>query len=368
MKLDFLEMNPKIDMLLNEAKHDGVTLFGAGNFARSVFAALKQHGIRVRAFVVSGQSDDVIEDVPIVSLGDLDSTLRTLPMWLAVFNHNVESDLNTLTTGCQARGIDRLRLPQEYFEAIEQQMGWRYWLADRRHYADKRPQIERVLQMLGDDESRRQFIETLRFRLGVSLGTAPQPSSDPQYFPDEVIARFASSDRPVVYIDGGAYDGDTLIQATERLQLAGAYVFEPDPANFSKLSQKTKTFGFPVTSFPCGLSNVTEWLAFSCGNGEASAITSSGETRIQCVTLDDCLVNQRIDYIKLDIEGHELAALEGAQGIIARDRPALAIAAYHRWDDIWKIPEFLQRIEPRYRLTYRIHESNTFESVFYAVC
>jgi len=369
MMLDFFEIGSKIDATIDEARHDGVTLFGAGHFARAVFSALQNLSIPVRAFVVSGQSASMIDNVPVVSLEDLDRNLCALPMWLAVFNRNAASDLGLLAAACHARGIDRLRLPQDYFEAIEQQMGWRYWLTDRRHYADKRLQIERALQMLGDDESRRQFIETLRFRLGASSETAPQPSSAAQYFPDEVIARFASSAaRPVTYVDGGAYDGDTLMQAAERLQLAGAYVFEPDPANFSKLSRKAKTFGFPVTSFPCGLSNATEGLAFSCENGEASAIMSSGESRIQCVTLDDCLMNQRIDYIKLDIEGHELAALEGAQGIIARDRPVLAIAAYHRWDDIWKIPEFLQRIEPRYQLTYRIHESNTFDSVLYAVC
>ncbi|MFD2112878.1 FkbM family methyltransferase [Thiorhodococcus fuscus] len=368
MMFDFFEIGSKINATIDEARHDGVTLFGAGHFARAVFSALQDLGIPVRAFVVSGQSAGMIDNVPVVSLEDLDRNLCALPMWLAVFNRSAASDLSLLAAACHARGIDRLRLPQDYFEVIEQQMGWRYWLTDRRHYADKRPQIERALQMLGDDQSRQQFMDTLRFRLGASPERAPQPSGTCQYYPDEVIARFASAGRSVVYVDGGAYDGDTLMQAAERLQLAGAYVFEPDPANFSKLARKTRTFGFPVTGFPCGLSNATEWLAFSCENGEASAIMSSGESRIQCVTLDDCLMNQRIDYIKLDIEGHELAALEGAQGIIARDRPVLAIAAYHRWDDIWKIPEFLQRIEPRYQLTYRIHESNTFDSVLYAVC
>lgn len=113
---------------------------------------------------------------------------------------------------------------------------------------------------------------------------------------------------------------------------------------------------------------MNEWLSFSSENGEASAVVSNGNSRIQCVKLDECLTGQRVDYIKLDVEGHEVAALEGARGIIERYHPVLAIAAYHRWDDIWRIPDFLQRCAPDYKITYRMHEYNTFDSVFYAGC
>jgi hypothetical protein len=82
-------------------------------------------------------------------------------------------------------------------------------------------------------------------------------------------------------------------------------------------------------------------------------VVPDGDTRIQCVKLDECLIGQRVDYIKLDVEGHDLAALEGARDLIDRYRPVLAIAGYHRWDDIWRIPEFLKRYAPDYRITYR---------------
>ncbi len=365
---DFLDVDMETSAMLDEARRDGITLFGAGGFARAVYSALREFGVQVRSFVVSGPSADMIDTVPVVSLAELDDALLALPMWLAVFNRNSASDLVTLANVCKARGITHPRLPQEYFEIIASRMGWRYWLTDRKQYAAKRLQIEKAFHRLGDDESRQQFLETLRFRLGISTDKMPIPSNTLQYFPDQLVTGLVSSERGVVFVDGGAYDGDTLMQAATQFPIAAAYAFEPDSVNFRKLVQNTKGRNFPVISFPCGLSNMTEWLSFSSESSEASAVIPDGNTRIQCVRLDECLVGQRVDYIKLDVEGHELAALEGARVIIDRYRPALAIAAYHRWDDIWRIPEFLQCHVPDYRIIYRMHEYNTFDSIFYATC
>lgn len=151
---DILDIDLEIDLSLEEVRRDGLTLFGAGSFARAVYFALQSLGVQVRAFVVSGQSTGMIETVPVISLNELDNELCTLPMWLAVFNRNAASDLVMLANICRARGITRLKLPQEYFEIIASQMGWRYWLSDRSQYAAKRQQIEDVFHRLGDDESR----------------------------------------------------------------------------------------------------------------------------------------------------------------------------------------------------------------------
>lgn len=365
---DFLDIDPAVDQLLEDVRCDGVTLFGAGNFARAVYSALQSLGVQVRAFVVSGPSTDIIDNIPVLSLDKMDSVLCALPMWLAVFNRNAASDLVTLAKICKKQGIKKILLPQEYFEVIASQMGWRYWLADRRQYAAKRMQIEAAFRMLDDEESQRQFIEAVRFRLGMSLDKASQPSSDIQYLPHHLISGAVLSRQGITFVDGGAYDGDTIMQVAEKLDLATAYAFEPDLDNFKKLVQNAKKLDFPVISFPCGLSNNTEWFSFSSGNSQASAIIADGNSKIQCVTLDECLVGERVDYIKLDVEGHEIAALEGSRRIIDLYRPALAIAAYHRWDDIWRIPEFLQCYASDYRIIYRTHQYNTFESAFYATC
>lgn len=57
--------------------------------------------------------------------------------------------------------------------------------------------------------------------------------------------------------------------------------------------------------------------------------------------------------VKLDVEGAERAALEGARQTITSERPALAIALYHRTADIFEIPLFLRSIHADYMLRLR---------------
>jgi hypothetical protein len=58
----------------------------------------------------------------------------------------------------------------------------------------------------------------------------------------------------------------------------------------------------------------------------------------------------RVDFIKMDIEGSEYRALEGARNTIARFHPRLAIAAYHLPTDNQSIPQLVQSIWPGYRM------------------
>ena len=55
------------------------------------------------------------------------------------------------------------------------------------------------------------------------------------------------------------------------------------------------------------------------------------------ITLDRVLSGKSVDYIKMDIEGYERGALEGAKGILdTSDRLSCAICAYHcEGDEAW---------------------------------
>lgn len=364
---DFLDVDPPVEALLKEAKQEGVNLFGAGNFAHAVMDALKELGVRVHAFVVSTPGGDCCGPVPVLGFSSLDEFAKSRPLWIAVYNRSAAADLIAIADMCRARGIQRVILPQEYYEVVQHQLGWRFWLTDRRRYADARESIKSAYALLGDEASQQNFLATLRFRLAIPMEGTPLPSTDSQYFPAEISGKLQANERGNVFVDGGAYDGDTLIQAAAIIPLARAYAFEPDLANFTRLATNSNRLKIPVVNFPCGLSAQSEWLAFAGDNGEASSVSSEGNIRIQCVSLDQCLVGEHIDYLKLDIEGHEIAALAGAKEIIAREHPVLAIAAYHRWDDLWRIPLVLHNIVPGYRISYRLHEYNTFDGVIYAV-
>ena len=77
---------------------------------------------------------------------------------------------------------------------------------------------------------------------------------------------------------------------------------------------------------------------------------SLGYTRL--MPLDEWVKRQRIDkldVIKMDIEGAEQRALEGAKDTIRRFSPTLILSLYHRLDDLYEIPGRILQIDDRYR-------------------
>lgn len=72
-------------------------------------------------------------------------------------------------------------------------------------------------------------------------------------------------------------------------------------------------------------------------------------------------------FIKMDIEGSELMALDGLSKTIGKYRPTLAICAYHQPDDLWEIPLMIHSINDRYKIILRHHSYETTETVCYAM-
>ena len=73
------------------------------------------------------------------------------------------------------------------------------------------------------------------------------------------------------------------------------------------------------------------------------------------------------DFIKMDIEGAELAALEGAQNCIREQHPKLIICVYHKPEDIIEIPAYILSLCPDYKLYLRHYSLGHTETVLYAV-
>jgi FkbM family methyltransferase len=352
--------------VLARAQRDGVVIFGSGKFARALKVALSHLNISVTAFVVTQGHATTLEGIPVLPVAESVAVNGNRNIWVGVFNHQPNANYDTLNSICLGAGFEHIVFPTQFFELVAPFMGWRFWLTHRADYRSNEKEIRVAFERLEDDQSKQLFADTLSYRLGKALHIPGTPCQDLHYFPDFITVPTRNAGRPLTLLDGGAYDGDTIATALSRLPLAQAYAFEPDATNFRSLTQRAKTLEVPVVCFPCGLSSSTQTLRFCSGQGEASTISSAGEETIQVVSIDDCLPNSRVDYLKFDVEGHEMEALQGAAHSIRRHRPLLAIAGYHRASDLWRIPNFIHSLELGYRVRLRIHTENSFEAVFYA--
>lgn len=79
------------------------------------------------------------------------------------------------------------------------------------------------------------------------------------------------------------------------------------------------------------------------------------------------LLEQKVTFIKMDVEGAELEALKGAEATIKRDKPRCAICVYHKPEDIDTITEYLHKLVPEYKFYMRHYSLCDYETVLYAV-
>ena len=86
------------------------------------------------------------------------------------------------------------------------------------------------------------------------------------------------------------------------------------------------------------------------------------------VAIDEVFRDCPVDYISMDIEGGEIAALRGAQDVIAKQHPRLAISVYHSPQDIWMIPQQIESFAPGvYQMYLRRHTPFNAETLLYCI-
>ncbi len=97
-----------------------------------------------------------------------------------------------------------------------------------------------------------------------------------------------------------------------------------------------------------------------------SSIYGNGINSVEVDKIDN-IVKQRVDFIKLDIEGAEQDAIDGAEETIKKYKPILAICVYHNAEDWYKIPQKVLSIQSDYDIYLRHYMEGIFETVMYFI-
>lgn len=337
-------------------------IFGAGGFGRALGAVLQQQGYALAGYIETTPARDSVDGLPLRSWQQLTAHERSAQLAIGIFNRAMPYD--GLVALAREAGFADIILPWHSYAQFEAQLGWRYWLSNPHAIAAALPQIEATWRSLADQASRQCLLDLLSFRLGENLAYSSFSHADAQYF--NAVTLPGLQGRPVIYLDGGAYNGDTFAEAGRHMELAQAWLFEPDPDNYRTMVERVRAGTVGATCLPCALSDRYGILSFEPG-GEAATIVAGGSQRIVTLALDELLPQQRVDFLKLDVEGAEAAALRGARRLIERSRPVLALSLYHLPRDPWELPALLREMCPDYRFYLRQHCLNSFDSVLYAV-
>ena len=230
-------------------------------------------------------------------------------------------------------------------------------------FKENEENFQKAYDMLCEEKSKEDFLDILRFKLSGDVKYLLRAHSEKIKLYDDI---FPLTDNEFI-VDLGAYDGDTI---REFLTVTnGKYkkiiALEPDEKNFRKLERKTEGLG-NLVRLNFGAWDKEEILYFAKKSGRNSRLEENG-VPVNFNSVDN-IVDEEVTFIKMDIEGAELKALEGAKNTIAKYKPKLYVCAYHRNEDMFALPFKIKELYEGYKIYFRQHPYiPAWESNFYAI-
>ena len=192
-------------------------------------------------------------------------------------------------------------------------------------------------------------------------------NNNQQYFDSDIVKRGDEE----IFLDCGSCDGITSI-GFERWAGSSAkkiIALEPFDDAFRMVQENLKDSKCEIELHKVAAWNKETELKFkSDSNLGSTAICSTGDITVKAQKIDDILNGQKITFLKMDIEGSELAALQGAENTIRLYKPKLAICIYHKPEDIIDIPYYIYSLQQGYKFYIRHYAyPSTGETVLYCL-
>ncbi len=162
----------------------------------------------------------------------------------------------------------------------------------------------------------------------------------PTFLPIEGYLMNYLPKRGDIAIDAGAFPGNFTIILSRLVDRDGLVIaIEPDRESFNYLAYRFNRLSLKnINLLNCALWNADGKEEFRERSNEGSSLFNGEDKNhtpsniIQTRRLDT-IINElkisKVDYIKMDIEGAEIEALEGAAQVLKKHNPQLAIACYH---------------------------------------
>lgn len=335
-----------------------VVIFGAGDQGLGQRKYLSSLGIPVAAFCDNApeKQGTILKDIPVLSLEEV-----------AAWNRPVDILLNDSYYAEKQTQIAALNNPLL--------IPWRFDLFspvfkgfDQAYVEAHMDEFERSYQLLEDNRSREVFCAILSAVCTGDLSYYDTIQSNDEYFPTDILPRRDDHS----FVDVGAFDGNTCQAFADYFhgRYRKIYAFEPVPSSAERVLDR----GIPrLELYPVAASDQEGSFPFRyndyCDTPMATTVEFPGDTgsiqTLKTDTIDHVLDGRDATFIKMDIEGSELAALKGAAKTIRSDKPFLAICVYHRREDLITIPQYLKELVPEYKLYLRHHSATPVDTVLY---
>ena len=235
---------------------------------------------------------------------------------------------------------------------------------------DNAEDVRKMLSLWGDDVSRGEYLAQLQWRTTLDSAYLPTPLPASQtYFPSDLTGL----GKDEVFVDCGAFDGDSVRSFMERSGASFRQIvaLEPDPGNCANLQRYVSTLAPEIRARisvrQCAVGARREKVRFVATGTAGSGVNQAGSIEAECLPLDELRADVTPTYLKMDIEGAEGAALQGARRTIEKNSAVWAVCLYHQQEHLWQLPLMMASFSSGYRFFLRRYAEDCWELVCYAV-
>ena len=210
---------------------------------------------------------------------------------------------------------------------------------------------------------------------GLRIESCPETILDSVVYQQYLLPDLVEPSSGDTVLDIGAFKGETTLWFAQKIGPSGLVVaFEPILSAVRvcvenvRRNQGRALGNIQVENLAVGAQTGSCTMTQRGNSGDA--VTNSSTSSVKMTSIDEYVRISRVsrvDFIKMDIEGMERGALEGGMATIRRFRPKLAIACYHKGDDLRVLASMIHRQEPSYKL-HLAHKSPTWHDTVLFAC
>lgn len=313
-----------------------IVLYGMGDGAEKIISACNSYGIKISGVFSSDgfvRNGKMFKGFPVTDYSTAKRMFGDMVVLLC-FGTPLKSVLENIKKIASENTLFAPDVPV-----------WGGPLFNSQFYEENKSSLDAVYNMLADDTSKLVFENTVKYKLSGEIDYLFNCETD-----NEEAYKFLNLSDNEVFVDLGAYRGDTVMEFISHTNgYNGIIAVEPDKKTFKKLISNTENLK-NFTAYNAAVCNTDNGVRFSSEGSRGSGI-GAGDF-IESVTVDS-IANNGCTYIKMDVEGAELLAINGAINTIKKYHPKMKIAAYHKSEDIFKIPLAVKNIHPHYKVYMR---------------
>lgn len=332
-------------------------IYGGGGFTTELILYLWNNDISVKAIIDADEAKRgqiLLDEVPIIHTSDLhliDNANNSYVIINTSYFNGIER--NRIISLLNNAGINK------WYDVMDFDKHYMYPNRNSKgriiYYREHENQLYDTYNLLCDQKSKDVMTEYIRAYCSVGTYKLPECDGRVKYYygntqEDGSYEELYYHKNDEVVLDCGASIGDNIfLYYANGLSAKKYYAVEGDKTTYNILKQN-------ISLLPEKIRGDVEPIC-----------TFIGED-----TIYDDLFTEKISLIKADIEGYEADLLGGLKQIIIKDRPVIAICAYHKKEDLIVLPEMINNMVDDYHYMLRKYPTadytyRTDEIVVYAI-